>query len=490
MRVPLAVAVSIVLSSSVLGAQPPAPRSSMDGVYTEAQATRGQSLYVENCAACHDADLTGDPYAPPLSGEPFTARWRDRPVGQLFELTRVTMPQTFPNSFSRQQNADLLAYMFKRNLMPAGRTELPTTLDALTQIQFAANPQAAAAAPSPARAVPPPPDAPIPVAGSTEGAGFYTTSQAERGQVLFNRWCTACHVASGGTSQSTTGRGFWLGRQRLTLALGGRYAQKYPSVYNLFRRVRDSMPSFNADAIGPVAKVDIVAYILQQSGFPAGPVELPFDVPAMKLMPLAGGIVEAGFERVFNGRDFAGLKFLLGPNCRPAPEGCGRTEPGNVFRVENGEIVTTGKIQGYMYTEKTYLNFTLRFDFKHVPPEDWDPEGDYFDGNSGYLLFVTEHGVWPKGIELQGNHLNPLSPIGMDTVITETTDREATARAKRPAGQWQSVEIVSKDGQVQSYLNGALVSTVTAHEFTAPGHFGFQSEGAELHWRRIRIREE
>ena len=490
MKVPLAVALSIVFGTIVLGAQPPAPRTSMDGVYTEVQATRGQSLYVENCAACHGAELTGDPYAPPLSGELFTARWSGRSVGELFEITQVTMPQTFPDSFSRQQNADLLAYIFEKNVLPAGRTELPTELEALNQIRFAANPRAAAAAPSPALDVRPPPDAPMPTVASSEGTGYYTTSQAARGEVLFNRWCTACHVASGGSSLSTTGRGFWLGRQHLTLGLGGRYAQKYPSVYHLFRRVRDSMPSFDADAISPAVKVDIVAYILQQSGFPAGRVDLPFDVPTMKLMKLAGSIVEADFERVFNGRDFTGLKFLVGPNCRPAPEGCGRTDPGNVFRVEDGEIVTTGKIQGYMYTEKQHLNFTLRFDFKHVPPEDWDPEGDYFDGNSGYLLFVTEHGVWPKGIEIQGNHLNPLSPIGMDTRIIATTDEEATARAKRPAGQWQSVEIVSRDGQVKSYLNGALVSTVTEHEFTAPGHIGFQSEGAELHWRNIRIRDE
>jgi hypothetical protein len=43
---------------------------------------------------------------------------------------------------------------------------------------------------------------------------------------------------------------------------------------------------------------------------------------------------------------------------------------------------------------------------------------------------------------------------------------------------------------VRSYLNGTLVSTITEHEFKAPGHIGFQSEGGELHWRNIRIKEE
>jgi acyl-CoA synthetase (NDP forming) len=69
-------------------------------------------------------------------------------------------------------------------------------------------------------------------------------------------------------------------------------------------------------------------------------------------------------------------------------------------------------------------------------------------------------------------------------------DEHEAARAKKPAGRWQSVEIVSKDGQVKSYLNGVLVSTITQHEFKEPGHIGFQSEGAELHWRNIRIKAE
>jgi mono/diheme cytochrome c family protein len=464
-----------------------AQTTSMDGVYTDAQAKRGEALYLENCSACHGAELTGDPYAPALSGAVFNAKWRDRSVEDLFDFMRLTMPQTFPNSLTRQQNADLLAYIFQNNRLPAGKTELPTHSDALAAIRFAPNPQAAAApAPPPvtASAVPAPAPASTPVAD-----GYYTREQADHGRVLFNTWCTPCHVASSSVRIEKTGRGFWLGTQRLAIGLGGRYAQKYPSVYHLFRRVRDSMPSFNADALGPASKVDIVAYLLQQSGFPAGPVELPLDVPLMKSMKLAGAS-EAGFERVFNGRDFAGLKFLIGPNCRPAPAGCGRTDPGNTFWVENGEIVTNGKIQGYMYTEKKYLNFTLRFDFKHVPPADRDREGDYFDGNSGYLLFVTEHRVWPKGIEIQGNHMSLMTALGMDTQVKAVNDEEAMRRAKKPAGQWQSAEIVSKDGQVRSYLNGTLVSTVTEHEFKAPGHIGFQSEGAELHWRNIRIKEE
>ena len=63
-------------------------------------------------------------------------------------------------------------------------------------------------------------------------------------------------------------------------------------------------------------------------------------------------------------------------------------------------------------------------------------------------------------------------------------------RAIQPVGQWNSVEIVSKDGQVGSSLNGTLISIVSEHEFREPGYIGFQSEGAKIYWRNIRIREE
>src|SRR5687768_12280944 len=114
-RVRLACLMSALMFAVALGGQTRDARTSLDGVYTEAQAKRGGMLYADNCAACHGAELAGDPYAPPLSGPLFHAKWRDKPVGDLFDYTRLTMPQTFPNSLTREQNADLIAYIFQKN---------------------------------------------------------------------------------------------------------------------------------------------------------------------------------------------------------------------------------------------------------------------------------------------------------------------------------------------------------------------------------------
>jgi hypothetical protein len=80
--------------------------------------------------------------------------------------------------------------------------------------------------------------------------------------VQFNRASTPCHVSGDTPTPSKTGRGFWLGDQPLLLNLGGRYAHRYPSVYHLFHRVRDSMPSSDANSVSVAAKMDIVAYML------------------------------------------------------------------------------------------------------------------------------------------------------------------------------------------------------------------------------------
>jgi hypothetical protein len=70
-----------------------------------------------------------------------------------------------------------------------------------------------------------------------------------------------------------------------------------------------------------------------------------------------------------------------------------------------------------------------------------------------------------------------------------TYDNSAKIRAARSRWEWNDVEIVSKDGQVLSYLNGALISTITEHNYQA-GHIGMQMEGSATEWRNIRVRAE
>jgi cytochrome c len=132
--VPLA---TIFVLHSTLHAQPPATSKSIwDGIYTEEQSTRGQALYSQECASCHGGELTGGEMAPPLAGGEFLAGWDGLTVGDMFERIRISMPQNAPGSLSGQQNADILAYMFRASKFPVGTTEMPKEAGILKQIKF------------------------------------------------------------------------------------------------------------------------------------------------------------------------------------------------------------------------------------------------------------------------------------------------------------------------------------------------------------------
>ena len=111
-------------------------RSVWDGVYTADQAKRGQELYAKECASCHGSDLTGGESAPALAGPGFLSSWTTLTVGQLFERTRVTMPDNNPGKLSRAQVADLIAYLLSANRFPAGKAELDKQAEVLNQIRI------------------------------------------------------------------------------------------------------------------------------------------------------------------------------------------------------------------------------------------------------------------------------------------------------------------------------------------------------------------
>jgi mono/diheme cytochrome c family protein len=129
-------AFSVINARGTVAAQ--GDKSQWDGVYTEAQAKRGEDLYGQYCASCHGTDLAGGEMAPGLTGGEFAANWNDLTLGDLFERMRISMPQNAPNSLSRQQNSDILAYMLLKASTPTGQEELPTATDALNQLKYLA----------------------------------------------------------------------------------------------------------------------------------------------------------------------------------------------------------------------------------------------------------------------------------------------------------------------------------------------------------------
>ena len=135
-RVRAAVLLPCVLVAAVAIAIAQEGATVWDGVYTQAQATRGQAIYKEKCQPCHAEMLGGSLMAPTLTGDDFMGDWVGKTVGALVKRTQATMPADDPGSLMAQQIADSLAYVFAKNNFPAGSKELGAELEALNQIRI------------------------------------------------------------------------------------------------------------------------------------------------------------------------------------------------------------------------------------------------------------------------------------------------------------------------------------------------------------------
>ena len=440
-----------------------------DGLYTEAQASRGAPLYAKYCRACHGPQLTGTEFGPGITGAEFRARWQVRSVRELFDVVQTTMPLNSPGGLSAAENTDLVAFILSQAGFAAGRTDFVPGADSRPGV------------PSSTRSD----------EQTTQAAGWYSEAQAARGKTLFYRQCGLCHTSGDPTMEKTAAqpdRGWELGSTRSMRALP---IQHYPTVYNLYQRIRDSMPGWDVDAATPSEKVDIVAYLLKSRRFPSGPTELPLDVEAMKKMPIGAvppEAIEEGFESLVEGTHIRGLKYLFGFNCTPAPAGCGRTDDAGVIKVEDGVLIAEGRYHGLIYTEKKYRDFDLRFDYRWVPPADRDLDDEFYAVSSGYILFIEEPSVWPRGIEVEGNELHIMAAFPLGGQAKSTYDTETVARYRKAVGKWNEVRIVSSGGEVDIYLNGGLTTHVAEHSYP-PGHIGFQYQGGHIEWRRIRIKD-
>jgi mono/diheme cytochrome c family protein len=118
-------------------------KSVADGVYTDAQAARGATVYDAACAGCHRPDL-GGATGPALREERFAREFAGKDLKTLFTKTATTMPRGAPGSLGDSVYLDVVAHLLKENGFPAGSHEL--TADTLGGIRVL-----------PGRPKPPPP---------------------------------------------------------------------------------------------------------------------------------------------------------------------------------------------------------------------------------------------------------------------------------------------------------------------------------------------
>jgi len=253
MKKRFAIAAAIVMWMAALAVsfaqQTAGDKKVWDGVYTSAQAARGKAPFERSCGRCHNNELAGSERGPALKGTVFWSKWENDNLASLFMKIRDTMPQDGPSLVNDEQKADILAYIMSVTGMPAGNAELKGDVRELDTIK---------------------------IAKKTTWDGVFTAAQAERGKTNFlSGRCGGCHKLdlTGDRGPALKGEDFiahW----------------ENGSIATLFDKIRETMPPNAPNETTDDAKIDIVAYLLQQNGYPAGKNELRADADSLGIIDL------------------------------------------------------------------------------------------------------------------------------------------------------------------------------------------------------------
>ena len=199
----------------------------------------------------------------------------------------------------------------------------------------------------------------------------------------------------------------------------------------------------------------------------------------------AQGFEPLSFKQLFNGKDLNGWV-----NVNTSED---------TWKVKNKILVSTGKPIGVMRTDRQYENFILEIEWKHMEA----------GGNSGVF-------IWSEGTQFQDNPLTKAIEVQMleldwarqhnetDAYVhgelfptmgmTAIPDNPRGNRSKslekrcKGKGEWNKYVVVCVDGTVKLSVNGKFVNGLRASE-RKKGYICLEAEGAEIHFRNIRILE-
>jgi hypothetical protein len=209
--------------------------------------------------------------------------------------------------------------------------------------------------------------------------------------------------------------------------------------------------------------------------------------------------VDSGWVSLFDGKTTAGWHSY------------GKATTGEAWKVADGAIyLDTTKKAGWqttggdIVTAEEYDNFDLKLEWKIAPK-----------GNSGIIFYVHEDTVKYNYSFKTGPEMQVLDNDGHDDgkIIKHRAGDlydliSCSKETVKPANEWNEVEIISKDGKLDFYLNGTNVVTtmlwddnwkkmVAGSKFKEMPDFGtykkgkiaLQDHGNMVSYRNIRIKK-
>ena len=97
--------------------------------YTAQQARAGRADYAANCAACHQANLSGGGEAPSLAAGNFMKSWGGKSTKELYAYIHSAMPLGKGGSLPDATYANIVAFLLTANGATAGGTNLTAATD-------------------------------------------------------------------------------------------------------------------------------------------------------------------------------------------------------------------------------------------------------------------------------------------------------------------------------------------------------------------------
>lgn len=209
---------------------------------------------------------------------------------------------------------------------------------------------------------------------------------------------------------------------------------------------------------------------------------------------------------LFNGRNLKGFDTFLekhGIN----------NDPDRVFVVENGVLHISGAEMGGLVTQKEYDNYYLRAEFKwgekmyeprlgkardsgiqyHItgPLVVWPRmmEFQVSEGGTGDIWVVKGTSVVVRGTTYDSSGKNSyirIPRIGRGELQNVTGFRQPVGEVENPHGDWNVLELVADHDRLMQFVNGKLVNEGSGAN-TTRGKIDFQSEGAEVYFRNMKI---
>ena len=220
------------------------------------------------------------------------------------------------------------------------------------------------------------------------------------------------------------------------------------------------------------------------------PLRLALSALALALAATAASSADA--VRLFNGKDLGGWShFLVDPKVRME----------DVWSVRDGVLVCKGEPLGFLQTTAEYTSFKLLVEWR------W-PEGTAArlgkTPNSGVLLRVSGeakpiprayeaqlqsgsagdlYGFW--GLPLEGDLARRRESKG-NAMLGDMVGFTKAEAAEKPEGEWNVYEIVVDGPSIVVHVNGKKVNEARGAA-VLPGRIGLQSEGGEIHFRKVEL---